>query len=113
METTSAHLRYWLAFQAMVADVYGADARRYAVLGSRIQAAMGLGYAIASLAGGRLAARDVRLAYTFAPRGSSVDESPRRRGYVVEISVGMSRGGAATWYSAVTSLGDRRGRDVG
>ena len=54
---------YWLAFQASVADVYGGDATRYAVLGSRIQAAMGLGYAVASLVGGRLAARDVRLAY--------------------------------------------------
>jgi len=54
---------YWLAFQASVADVYGGDPTRYAVVGSRISAAMGLGYAVASLVGGRLAARDVRLAY--------------------------------------------------
>ena len=54
---------YWLAFQASLADVYGGDARKLAVVGSRIQAAMGLGYAIASVVGGALASRDVRLAY--------------------------------------------------
>ena len=54
---------YWLAFQASLADVYGADATKLAVLGSRVQAAMGLGYAVASVCGGYLANVDVRLAY--------------------------------------------------
>ena len=39
------------------------NATALAVLGSRIQASMGAGYAISSLVGGRLAQRDVRLAY--------------------------------------------------
>ena len=46
---------YWLAFQASLADSYGGDATELAVVSSRVSAAMGLGYAIASLAGGALA----------------------------------------------------------
>lgn len=54
---------YWLAYQAMMADAYGNNTTKLAVVGSRVQAGMGLGYAIASLAGGPLAQRDIRLAY--------------------------------------------------
>ena len=54
---------YWLAFSASIADCYSQNATQLAVLGSRVQAAMGLGYAISSLAGGWLAAKDIRYAY--------------------------------------------------
>ena len=54
---------YWLAYQAAMADAFGRDSTKLAVVGSRVQAGMGLGYAIASLIGGSLAQRDIRLAY--------------------------------------------------
>ena len=54
---------YWLAFQATCADCFGKNATALAVLGSKLQAAMGFGYALASLVGGPLAQRDIRLAY--------------------------------------------------
>jgi hypothetical protein len=46
-----------------MADSFGSNTTKLAVVGSRVQAGMGLGYAIASLIGGPLAERDVRLAY--------------------------------------------------
>mmetsp|Transcript_21383 Transcript_21383/g.43256 ORF Transcript_21383/g.43256 Transcript_21383/m.43256 type:complete len:483 (-) Transcript_21383:250-1698(-) len=55
---------YWLAYQAAIADCYGRNTTQLAVIGSRVQAAMGFGYALSSLAGGPLAARDLRLAYS-------------------------------------------------
>lgn len=54
---------YWLAYQATLADCYGRNATQLAVVGSRVQAAMGFGYAVSSLVGGPLAARDIRYAY--------------------------------------------------
>jgi hypothetical protein len=54
---------YWLSYQALLADCYGRNATQLAIVGSRVQASMGLGYAISSLVGGPLAARDIRLAY--------------------------------------------------
>ena len=78
---------YWLAYQAAMADVFGGNTTKLvsaapkssafpfliaharssssvqAVVGSRVQAGMGLGYAIASLVGGPLAQRDIRYAY--------------------------------------------------
>lgn len=54
---------YWLAFSASIADCYGRNATQLAIVGSRNQAAMGFGYAISSLAGGWLAAKDIRYAY--------------------------------------------------
>tara|TARA_B110001452_G_scaffold56307_1_gene43679 strand:+ start:346 stop:1785 length:1440 start_codon:yes stop_codon:yes gene_type:complete len=54
---------FWLAFQSSMADMYGDDATKLAVLSSRVAACMGLGYSIATLLGGKLAARSVRLAY--------------------------------------------------
>jgi len=54
---------YWLAYQALMADCFGHNATQLAVVGSRIQAAMGLGYAVSSLVGGPLAQRDIRYAY--------------------------------------------------
>ena len=64
MLTTLAVPMYWLAFQATCADCYGKNATNLAVLGSRIQASMGFGYALSSLVGGPLAQRDIRFAYT-------------------------------------------------
>lgn len=61
--TTLAVPMYWLAYQASMADVFGRNSTRLAILGSRVQAGMGLGYAISSFIGGALAARDIRLAY--------------------------------------------------
>ena len=61
--TTLAVPMYWLAYQASMADVFGRNSTRLAILGSRVQAGMGLGYAISSFVGGALAARDIRLAY--------------------------------------------------
>ena len=61
--TTLVVPMYWLAYQAACADCYGKNATQLAVLGSRIQAAMGFGYALSSLLGGPLAARDIRYAY--------------------------------------------------
>jgi len=61
--TTLVVPMYWLAYQAAMADVYGRNSTKLAVLGSRVQAGMGLGYAISSLVGGPLAARDIRYAY--------------------------------------------------
>ena len=46
-----------------MADVFGRNSTQLAILGSRVQAGMGLGYAISSLVGGPLAARDIRYAY--------------------------------------------------
>ena len=54
---------FWLAFQSSMADCFGDDPTRLAVLGSRVAACMGLGYSIATLLGGKLAAHSVRLAY--------------------------------------------------
>ena len=54
---------YWLAYQAAMADSFGRNTTKLAIVGSRVQAGMGLGYAISSLIGGPLAARDVRYAY--------------------------------------------------
>jgi MFS transporter, DHA1 family, tetracycline resistance protein len=61
--TTLAVPIYWLAYSACLADCYGKNATQLAVVGSRVQAAMGLGYALSSLLGGPLAQRDIRLAY--------------------------------------------------
>lgn len=61
--TSLAVPMYWLSFQAAIADVWGTNTTKLAVLGSRVQAAMGLGYAVSSALGGVLAARDVRFAY--------------------------------------------------
>ena len=63
MITTLVVPMYWLAFQASCADVYATNATELAVLGSRVQASMGFGYALSSLVGGPLAQRDIRLAY--------------------------------------------------
>jgi MFS family permease len=54
---------YWLAFQATMADCYARDATKLAVIGSRVQAGLGLGYAVSVLLGGWLAATDIRYAY--------------------------------------------------
>jgi len=54
---------YWLSFQATIADCFGRNTTKLAVLGSRVQAAMGLGYSLSSIVGGLLTAVDVRLAY--------------------------------------------------
>lgn len=54
---------YWLAYQAAMADSFGGNTTKLAVVGSRVQAGMGLGYALASLVGGPLAQRDIRYAY--------------------------------------------------
>lgn len=54
---------FWLAFQASWADLYGKNATELAVLSSRVRASMGLGYALSSIAGGALAARNIRYAY--------------------------------------------------
>jgi len=54
---------YWLAYQAAMADSFGSNTTKLAVVGSRVQAGMGLGYAISSLIGGPLAQRDIRYAY--------------------------------------------------
>lgn len=54
---------YWLSYQASMADMFSSNTTKLAIVGSRVQAGMGLGYAIASLIGGRLAQRDIRLAY--------------------------------------------------
>lgn len=54
---------YWLALHASNADSYSNSATKLAIIGSRIQAAMGLGYAISSIFGGWLAGMDIRLAY--------------------------------------------------
>jgi len=62
--TTLVVPMYWLAYQASIADCYGSNTTQLAVVGSRVQAAMGLGYALTSLVGGRLAAQDLRLAYS-------------------------------------------------
>jgi len=63
MATTLVVPMYWLAFQAACADLFASNATQLAVLGSRIQASMGLGYALSSLLGGPLAQADIRLAY--------------------------------------------------
>ncbi len=52
---------YWLAYQAAMADSFGSNTTKLAIVGSRVQAGMGLGYAIASLVGGPLAQRDIRV----------------------------------------------------
>lgn len=57
MLTTLIVPMYWLAYQASMADVFGRNSTQLAILGSRVQAGMGLGYAISSLVGGPLAAR--------------------------------------------------------
>ena len=54
---------YWLAYQALMADCFGRNSTELAIIGSRVSAGMGFGYAIASLVGGPLAQRDVRYAY--------------------------------------------------
>lgn len=54
---------YWLAYQAAMADAFGSNTTKLAIVGSRVQAGMGLGYALASLVGGPLAQRDIRYAY--------------------------------------------------
>jgi len=54
---------YWLAYQAAMADCFGGNTTKLAVVGSRVQAGMGLGYAIASYFGGKLSQRDIRYAY--------------------------------------------------
>lgn len=61
--TTLVVPMYWLAYQACLGDCYGRNTTQLAVVGSRVQAAMGFGYAISSLVGGPLAQRDIRLAY--------------------------------------------------
>ena len=53
---------YWLAYQAAMADAFAGNTTKLAITGSRVQAGMGLGYAIASLLGGRLAQIDIRYA---------------------------------------------------
>lgn len=63
MVTTLVVPMYWLAYQASMADVFGRNSTKLAILGSRVQAGMGLGYAISSYFGGPLAARDIRYAY--------------------------------------------------
>jgi len=54
---------YWLAYAASIADLYSHDTTQLAVVNSRLQAAMGLGFAVSSVVGGWLAAKDIRLAY--------------------------------------------------
>lgn len=54
---------YWLAYAASIADLYGGNTTQLAVVNSRLQAAMGLGFAVSSVVGGWLAAKDIRLAY--------------------------------------------------
>ena len=54
---------FWLAFSASWADLYGKNAQELAILGSRVRASMGLGYALSSILGGKLAAVNIRYAY--------------------------------------------------
>jgi DHA1 family tetracycline resistance protein-like MFS transporter len=54
---------FWLSYNAAVADVLAEDTTSLAVVSSRVQAAMGLGYSLSTLLGGWLTAIDVRLAY--------------------------------------------------
>ena len=63
LATTLVVPMYWLAYQAACADCFGRNATQLAVLGSRVQASMGFGYALSSLMGGWLATRDIRYAY--------------------------------------------------
>lgn len=54
---------FWLSYNAAIADVLAQDTATLAVVSSRVQAAMGLGYSLSTLLGGWLTAIDVRLAY--------------------------------------------------
>ena len=49
---------FWLAFSSSLADLYGRSSTSLAIVNSRVAACMGLGYAVATLLGGKLS--DVR-----------------------------------------------------
>ena len=61
---------FWLAFSSSLADLYGRSSTALAIVNSRVAACMGLGYAVATLLGGKLSNVSllgldyVRLAYT-------------------------------------------------
>jgi len=54
---------FWLSYNAAIADSLANDTTQLAIVSSRVQAAMGLGYSLSTLLGGWLTAIDVRLAY--------------------------------------------------
>ena len=45
---------FWLAFSSSLADLYGRSSTSLAIVNSRVAACMGLGYAVATLLGGKL-----------------------------------------------------------